>query len=242
MPKELKKSTLEMVGELDKLSFSEPVTHTYNPLSYAWLPHQKYLESFAVGKKKVLFMGMNPGPYGMAQTGVPFGEIEAVEKWMGINEAVTQPADVHPKRPIDGFSCSKSEVSGRRLWGLFSRKFPEAKDFFKNHYVTNYCPLVWMADTGRNITPDKINKQQMKAVESACDAFLVKLIEQLSPEFVIGVGAYAEKKLTNVLKKNTLGDGITIGKILHPSPASPLANSGWEEIAEKQLLELGVWE
>ena len=241
MSKQLRKSTIEMVEKLDKLQFSEPVTHTYNPLNYARLPHEKYLELYAQGKKKVLFMGMNPGPFGMAQTGVPFGEVEAVEKWMGINEEVGQPNIVHPKRPIEGFACSKSEVSGRRLWGLFSRKFPDAKDFFKDHYVTNYCPLVWMADTGRNITPDKINKQQIKAVELACDAFLVKLIEEISPDFVIGIGAYAEKKLTNVLKKNSLGNDITIGKILHPSPASPLANSGWEEIAERQLLELGVW-
>ena len=34
---------------------------------------------------------------------------------------------------------------------------------------------------------------------------------------------------------------IRIGRVLHPSPASPAANRGWAAAAEKQLLALGVW-
>ena len=230
----------KLVRQLRKLSFSEPVTHTYNPLDYAWDAHQLYLEKFATGKKKVLFMGMNPGPYGMAQTGVPFGEVSVVADWMGIQTLVGAPKNEHPKRPIQGFGCPKSEVSGRRLWGHFAEKYPNAEDFFKEHYVTNFCPLIWMAETGKNITPDKLSKAEMEPVEEACNAFLATLIDTIEPSYLIGVGAYAEKKLAKVADNFFPDESFTLGKILHPSPASPAANRGWAEAAQKQLDDLGI--
>jgi single-strand selective monofunctional uracil DNA glycosylase len=33
-----------------------------------------------------------------------------------------------------------------------------------------------------------------------------------------------------------------LGKVLHPSPASPAANRGWAEAATRQLIEQGVWQ
>ena len=120
-------------------------------------------------------MGMNPGPWGMAQTGVPFGEIDAVRNWIEIEEPVEKPDNEHPKRPIEGFDCQKSEVSGRRLWGLFSEKYPKAEDFFADHYVVNYCPLVWMEEraekTGRPIksVPLRSNRST-KSATPMCNA------------------------------------------------------------------------
>jgi len=238
MPNKIIKASQKLVDALKGLTFSDPITHTYNPLEYAWDPHKIFLEKFATGKKKVLFMGMNPGPYGMAQTGVPFGEISMVADWMKINTLVSPPENEHPKRPIQGFGCPKSEVSGRRLWGYFAKLYPDANDFFKDHYLTNYCPLVWMAETGRNITPDKVSKKEIAKVDAACDEFLAEVISLLEPKYLIGVGAYAEKKLSSITEKLLPGESFTIGKVLHPSPASPAANRGWEEAAEKQLIEL----
>lgn len=231
----------ELNRELQPLRFSEPVSHVYLPTDYAWECHSEYLKRFASGQKKVLMLGMNPGPWGMAQTGVPFGEIPAVRDWMKISGPVRKPENEHPKRPVEGFDCTRSEVSGRRLWGLFAEKFPQAEDFFQDHFVANYCPLVWMAETGRNITPDKLPKSEMATVEKACQKHLANLIDALSPEWLIGVGAYAEKKLIEATKTHMADREFKIGKILHPSPASPIANRGWEPQAEKQLLELGVW-
>ena len=54
-----------------KLAFAPPVTHVYNPLDYAWAAHEAYLRRYAASPKRVLFMGMNPGPVGMVQPGVP---------------------------------------------------------------------------------------------------------------------------------------------------------------------------
>ena len=225
--------------KLRPLKFPEPVSHTYNPLDYAWERHCDYLERFGSGTKRVLMLGMNPGPYGMAQTGVPFGEIPAVRDWMGISGPVGKPDPEHPKRPVTGFDCERSEVSGRRLWGLFAERSPNPEDFFAEHFVANYCPLIWMKDTGANLTPDKIPAESMKPVNEFCLAHLKTVIRLLDPEFLIGVGAYAEKQLGAAAE--ALGCEAKLGKILHPSPASPAANRGWAEQATKQLQELGVW-
>lgn len=223
---------------LHGLTFPEPVTHTYNPLEYAWEPHTQYLQKYGSGTKRVLFMGMNPGPYGMAQTGIPFGEIDHVRDWLKISGPVSKPESEHPKRPVTGFDCTRSEVSGKRLWGLFAEKFTSAESFFADHFIANYCPLVWMKDTGANLTPDKLPASSLVPVEEACQAHIQTLITELQPEFLIGVGAYAEGKLKVAAK--AIGYQATLGRILHPSPASPAANRDFAGTAWRQLEELGV--
>ncbi len=226
-----------LADAVDALKFSPPTTHVYNPLRYAWPGHRSYLEQHAGSLKKVIFLGMNPGPFGMAQTGVPFGEISYVRDWVGVEETILSPEDAHPKRPIEGFACQRSEVSGRRLWGLFADRFPDAADFFADHFVANYCPLVFMEASGRNRTPDKLPASEIADLYAVCDQHLRELVAALQPEWVIGVGAFAETRAKEAL----FGCDLKIGRVLHPSPASPAANRGWAEQAEKQLKEMGVW-
>ena len=221
---------------VDSLEFASPVTHVYNPLGYAWAPHEDYLRRYGATRKKVVLLGMNPGPFGMVQCGVPFGEIEAVRGWMGIAAQVDRPVLENPKRTIEGFACSRSEVSGRRLWGLFRERFGSADAFFADHFVANYCPLAFF-DHGRNITPDKLPGAETAPLYAACNEHLKRLVTALQPEWVIGIGAFAEARATEAL----LGERIKIGRILHPSPASPAANRGWAEAATRQLVTLGVW-
>lgn len=238
MSRKLIEASRVLTEQLRPLGFSK-ASHVYLPTDYARVPHEKYLRKFGTGRKRVLMLGMNPGPWGMSQTGVPFGEIPAVRDWMGISGKVGKPEPEHPKRPITGFACERSEVSGRRLWGLFAERYPDPADFFAGHFVSNYCPLVWMSETGANITPDKLPKSEMEPVEKACLEHLVKVIELMDPEFLIGVGAYAETKLKAAA--DAVGSQATLGKVLHPSPASPAANRGWAEAATKQLKAQGVW-
>ena len=232
-------AALELRRVLAPLSFAAPVSHVYRPLEYAWAPHEVYLRRFGAGRKRVVFLGMNPGPFGMAQTGVPFGEVASVRDWMGIDEPVGKPDPEHPKRPVEGFACGRSEVSGRRLWGLFAEKFPQAPAFFRDHFVLNYCPLVWMSATGANLTPDKLPAGEMVAVENACQEHLGAVIAAMQPEFLVGVGGYAEERLREAAGR--VGSTAVVTRVLHPSPASPAANRGWAAAAEKQLRAAGIW-
>jgi len=227
--------------EVSRLAFKNPVTHVYNPLEYAREPYERYLERFATGAKRVVFVGMNPGPWGMAQTGVPFGEIETVSGWMGIRGSVEKPTREHPKRPIEGFACTRSEVSGRRLWGLMAARFETAQQFFSDHFVANYCPLVFMEKSGRNRTPDKLPAAEREPLFRACDAALAAFIAALSPAWVIGIGKFAESRVRRVIESMDFSPPPQTASVLHPSPASPAANRGWEEAALKRMKELGVW-
>ncbi len=226
----------QLSDRLAQLRFAPPVSHVYDPLSYAWEAHVAYLRRYAAPRKRVIFLGMNPGPFGMVQTGVPFGEIAAVRDWLGIESGVGKPLLENAKRPIEGFACPRSEVSGRRLWGLFRERFGRADAFFAEHFVANYCPLAFF-NGGRNLTPDKLPPLEAGPLHAACDAHLRVLVATLQPEWVIGVGVFAETRAQIALR----GSGVQTGRVLHPSPASPLANQGWANAAAKQLSVLGVW-
>ncbi len=221
---------------ISKLDFAEPVTHVYNPLQYAKRPHELYLNRFGSGRKEVVLVGMNPGPFGMGQTGVPFGDVGFVRDWMGIEALVDSPADEHPKRPVLGFDCERSEVSGSRLWGWAKDRFGTPERFFSRFFVLNYCPLLFMESTGRNRTPDKLSAEERAALLPLCDRALLDAVEVLSPALVVGVGAWATKRARAALGE----EGPAIGTVLHPSPASPKANRGWAPQAESDLRGLGI--
>ncbi len=224
-------------AQVGRLKFSPPVSHVYNPLAYAWAPHEQYVRRYGATCKRVIFLGMNPGPFGMVQCGVPFGEIAAVRDWMKIVAAVEKPRPENPKRPVEGYSCIRSEVSGRRLWGLFEQRFFTADAFFAGHFVANYCPLAFF-DQGRNLTPDKLPALETAPLYQACDEHLKSLADALRPDWLIGIGGFAEARAAVALAGRT----VKIGRILHPSPASPAANRGWAEAAAKQLVALGIWD
>ncbi len=233
---ELVQAAAALRDRVESLSFAPPVAYVYNPLRYAWAPHELYLRRYGAGRKRVIFMGMNPGPFGMAQTGVPFGEVAAVRDWLGIDAPVGKPPREHPKRPVTGFDCPRSEVSGRRLWGFFRDEFGTAERFFAEHFVVNYCPLVFMDEGGRNLTPDKLPKTERTALQAACDAHLRDVVDILQPEAAVGIGGFAARRL-----QDTLADGgLRIICIPHPSPASPVANRGWAEPVRAILEQEGL--
>ena len=233
---ELVAATDALARAVDALRFRRPVTHVYNPLGYARSGWRAYAERYGRGPKEVVLVGMNPGPFGMAQTGVPFGEVELVRDWLGIDAKIGKPPREHPKRPVEGFACARREVSGQRLWGFARDRFERPERFFARFFVANYCPLLFLEASGRNRTPDKLPAAERAALERACDAALRRTIEILRPRLVVGVGHFAESRARQALA----GMGVAIGRIPHPSPASPAANRGWAEQAERALAELGV--
>ena len=231
--------SLQLREDLEGVDFLEPITHAYQPLDYAWKPYRQYLKRFGTRRpREVLMVGMNPGPWGMGQVGVPFGAITMVRDWMGIEEPVGQPDSVHPKRPVEGFDCPKDEVSGTRLWGWARDHFGEAERFFERFFVYNYCPLLIYDEDGKNRTPPKLRKAERAQVLPPCNEALRATVAYLQPDFIVGVGAFAEKQIRRAMKNSDF-DGV-IGRVLHPSPASPKANRGWAPQAEAELKELGI--
>jgi len=234
MSAELIRISRALGARVGALSFGPPVTHVYNPLVYARESHEDYLRRFGSKTGRVVWMGMNPGPWGMAQTGVPFGEVAHVRDWMGVQGHVGKPEREHPKRPVLGFECPRSEVSGRRLWGWAAERFETADAFFDRFFVLNYCPLSFMEEGGRNRIPEKLPAVEREPLFAACDDALRQTLEVLQPSQVIGVGGFAEKCLRRVTT------GLPVGRVLHPSPASPAANRGWVAAAERDLARHGI--
>jgi len=226
----------ELSEVVEGLPFAAPVAYVYNPLAYARSVHDAYLQRFGRGTREVVLLGMNPGPWGMAQTGVPFGEVAAVREWMQLDGEVRKPSREHPKRPVLGLDCPRSEVSGRRLWAWAAQRFGTPEAFFARFFVANYCPLSFMEEGGRNRTPDKLPAAEREPLFAACDRALRQTVDVLQPSLVVGVGAFAEN-----CARRVLGDReIRIGRVLHPSPASPIANRGWAERAEQDFARLGI--
>jgi single-strand selective monofunctional uracil DNA glycosylase len=225
-----------LAREVDRMRFGPPVTHVYNPLRYAAAPLEQYLRRFGSIKRRVLLLGMNPGPFGMAQTGVPFGDVTLVRDWLGIRAPVKKPRQEHPHRPVLGFECARSEVSGSRLWGWARDRFGTPGIFFRAFFILNYCPLVFMERSGRNRTPNLLAKSERDALFELCDRALLEQACLLEPTHVIGVGGFAERRAREALA----GRDLAVSGVLHPSPANPRANSGWEAVIERQLEAQGI--
>jgi single-strand selective monofunctional uracil DNA glycosylase len=217
----------------DSLVKEGSVDVVYNPLAYAWEPHRAYLELASGGGAKTLLLGMNPGPHGMGQMGIPFAATSVVRELLKItNLEVGQPRKPHPKRPISGLDWPKEEVSGTRLWGLLANEYGSAESIFKSVFLLNHCPLMlFSGERATNITPDKITGPTTKALLERCDEHLREVVDIMQIERVIGVGRYSEKRALNALS----GIDISVTTCWHPSPASPLANRNKGEDWKKNV-------
>nr|CAB3266413.1 single-strand selective monofunctional uracil DNA glycosylase [Phallusia mammillata] len=231
----------KLCAKLKLLTYCDRVSYVYNPLEYASDPHAHYVSKYC-GTKTILFLGMNPGPFGMAQNGVPFGDTRYVREWLKISGQVHSPEHEHPKRPIHGLECTRSEVSGARFWGFMAKICGTPEQFFQNCFVHNYCPLVFITKTGKNVIPAALPAYDRRALEEVCDNALLECIRVLRVQIIVAVGKYAAERALHVLRSS--GDdssaSIRVERILHPSPASPQANSGWEEVVTRQLQESGI--
>ena len=225
-----------LMRHVDGLKFGPPVAFIYNPLLYAKSSHLEYWHRYGAGPKEIMLLGMNPGPWGMVQTGVPFGDVEMVTGWLGMRGPVDPPPRQHPKRPISGFDCRRSEVSGKRLWGWARERFVTPQRFFERFWVANYCPLAFLEATGRNRTPDKFPAREKVPLLAACDEALIQIVAELRPSIVVGVGGFAAAQAMRALHDVN----VRVGQITHPSPANPKANAGWRERIESEFQVMGI--
>ncbi|XP_060109089.1 single-strand selective monofunctional uracil DNA glycosylase isoform X2 [Heteronotia binoei] len=196
---------------LKELTFLDPIQYVYNPLDYAWEPHQDY---------------------------VPFGEVQLVRDWLQVRGQVSRPACEHPKRPIRGLECPQTEVSGARFWGFFRSVCASPEVFFHHCFVHNHCPLLFISQSGRNLTPADLPAAQRERLMQVCDDALCEAIKLLGIAMVIGVGRFAEQRARKAL--SAAGIPVRVEGVMHPSPRNPRANKGWNAIIRARLEELGV--
>ena len=117
-----------------------------------------------------------------------------------------------------------------------AERFGSPERFFARFFVANYCPLCFLEASGRNRTPDKLGTAERTRLFEACDRALRAQITCLQPRYVLGIGAFAESRIRHVVDDA----GIRVGRILHPSPASPAANRGWSQAVEKAMRQMGI--
>ncbi len=234
-PPPLKDALDQLITACDAARLESPqLSAVYNPLRYARANTDQYLRRFAAsGPRRALWLGMNPGPWGMTQTGVPFGDVVMVRDWMGIQGPVGQPRAPHPARPVLGFDCPRREGSGKRLWGFIAARWGTPEAFFADHFIWGYCPLLFLEESGRNLTPDRLRSSDQAQLYPACDASLRALVAHLRPSAIVAIGKFAEKRARAVLT-------LPIVTILHPSPANPKANQGWAAQVEPVLADAGL--
>ena len=235
-PRTLASISQKLSTQVERLSFAPPVACVYNPLAYAKAPHVAYLERYGFGRGGVVLLGMNPGPFGMAQTGVPFGDVVMVRDWLGIQAPVKVPAQQHDKRPISGFACTRREVSGSRFWGWARERFGTPERFFERFFVVNYCPLAFMEASGKNLTPDRLPSAERSALYAPCDEALRQIVRTMEARHVVGIGGFAEQRAREALT----GTEVAVSCMLHPSPANPQANKNWSGVIEGQLEKAGI--
>ena len=226
---------LRLRDELAATRCAGAVRHIYNPLVYAWAPHRAYLERFGRGERGTLIVGMNAGYFGMAQTGIPFGDVVMVRDWLGIEERVVRPKHVHPKRPIEGFACRRREVSGQRLWGWARDAYGTPQRFFEHFFVVNYCPLCFLAESGANLALEKLPVASRKRVQDTCDDALRAVAIALNAKYAIGLGQFAARRVVEVL-----GNMVVCGAAPHPSPANARIGPYWARAMESALAAIGV--
>ncbi|CAD5118156.1 DgyrCDS6890 [Dimorphilus gyrociliatus] len=230
---------IKLCNELASLEYLHPVSFIYNPIDYAAELHCDFISKYGQNPKKVLFVGMNPGPFGMAQTGVPFGEVKTVKDWFKVEGKIGKPAKECVKRKISGLECQRSEVSGERFWSLFKKLCGTPDNFSKAAYVHNFCPLLFLKESGKNLTPVDLKIDLRKKVNSMCLKSLSEVIKVIEPKWIIGIGKYAKDNIDKACKLFDI-ENVKTAVVMHPSPANPQANKGWENIAIAQLSEIGV--
>ena len=211
------------VGPIGRSLVSEgSVDVCYNPLDYAWDVHEAYLRRMGGSGARTVVLGMNPGPHGMGQMGIPFAATSVVRDLLGITGIpVGQPEPADSRRPVVGLEYPREEVSGTRLWGLLSEHYGDAGAIASRVFLVNHCPLMlFSGPRATNITPDKVGGKRARALLERCDQHLREVVAALDGQRVIGVGKFAESRARSALADEAVG---VVG-CWHPSPASPLAN------------------
>lgn len=228
-------------GELSQFVIDPlpPASYAANPTVYAYENYAQAMARLADGPRGVLLVGMNPGPHGMAQTGVPFGDVVNARAilgrqsqgsgWSGCRLALGDKVLLDAK----GLDYHRGEVSGDRLWSALQQICGSLESAYQQVCVINYCPLLFLDNGGLNVTPDdfpKSDRVRLPKFTAACDEHLRRVVKALTPKIVIAVGGYSDKRC-----RVALGHTVPIVKITHPSPRTAATAGAWIGMVAKPI-------
>lgn len=272
---DLLQKTRDLAAVLDTFRHPAGVSHVYNPLSYMATAHEAWLSRYvqygecdevAVTPSPYLILGMNPGPWGMVQTGVPFGDVPNAGKLIGVRDGstpftaqipcgVSLPAifkpqldgiQLHPKRPVQGFACTRVEASGDRLWGGLATVWGLLDAVLDDCFAMNYCPLAYFSgEAGENVTPEAFIKAgpyrdeaYAQELDDVCGAYLRTVMRAMDTKVVLAIGRYAERKAK--IAASMVANKPAVVYLTHPSPLATRNAEQWAEMARTTMQAAGV--
>lgn len=222
------KTLVQSLQKIDIGQFTNDII-MYNVLDYAWDAWEQYITQYAKGTAHTLVLGINPGPHGMVQTGIPFGNISTVQHYLNIQPNIQHDKiSPHPRRPVLGLTYTREEPSGKLLWGTIQEMYPNPNDFFSDFFVLNYCPLAFFSNDEKasNLTPDKLPKIYQSHIEILCSKHLAQYLVGFQITRILAVGKYTQQIAGKVLEGGGLDilmpkQKIEVQYLTHPSPLNP---------------------
>ncbi|XP_037927861.1 single-strand selective monofunctional uracil DNA glycosylase-like [Teleopsis dalmanni] len=212
----------------------EDITHIYNPVEYAADLHCEYLRKYLDRPKRVVFLAVHPEQNGMAQTGVPFGNVSTVRDMMKLCGEVKQPNRLHPKHPVLGLNCHINEPSGVRFWGLMDKIAGSLDTFSEQCFVHTFCPLLFFNEYGRTIEPCVLPFEIKYPMRDLLVEALCKEMKLVQPEIIVVTGNY----VYNGLQRSELY-AKTLLVMTNPHPWVP-NNHNWVRRSERWLYQYDI--
>ena len=282
---DLIKTTCALADDLHALRRPAGVSHVYNPLRYMWPAHERFLSRHYVTDRasapdgrldfyepagtarprQYLILGMNPGPHGMVQTGLPFGDVVNAAAMLGYRTGdqvlapVLDGVELHPGRPVIGLVATRREASGERLWGGLAAIFGGLDQTLAQCFAANYCPLAYFADDaqGTNVTPEDFGKKTINGkpnprhdpgyaaeLDKICLPYLVRVARAMRVEVILAVGRYAEAKANIIAalcpEATRRCPSPKVVYLTHPSPLATRSAGEWATMARHALENVGA--
>jgi single-strand selective monofunctional uracil DNA glycosylase len=131
----------------------------WNPGLYAASWHALFRKEYPASAGCILVFGLNPGPYGMAQTGIPFTDLKRLREHLprlakGLERRGCSLAGVGlAPRSLRPYLSRTFESSAVRVYRFLSRGWGSAEDGWRSVVVANPCSLLFMDAAGENRTP-----------------------------------------------------------------------------------------
>jgi len=210
-----------LIPELRKANLKKyPDIVVINPLEYLWLQYGYYTSCYHNQYPRAMIIGMNPGPKGMSQTGIPFGSPNIIPSILPNKSLFNEIRDNEgspvssPHRRITGPSNTTVEVSGNRLWSALIKRYGDFKSITSEIFVDNICPLLFLCgkNGSKNLTPDKLTPSPAKIILiRLCTERLQKIYQCLGePSNIVALGRWSHKFLEKMFPK------VRVTYILHP--------------------------